>query len=431
MEWKNLIPRHDGGRSATVEEYLRKKFRYQMTPYAVEIERMVEGLEKIRGYGGSLEPSLLETIAQGLQMLMGKAGNFQEGEAAAMWRNIYNTFRQLSEEAADYIASLQSSKAEELMMSVNFLAYKSSLTIKLQNFVSGLQVNGMKVEGLLQLAHANCQSSFLESVLADWGSTPKLDVDPDPEGDRNRLVREWQNLMRWFLGDETSDSDLQFLERATKDTIAKIVRCALRIQEKQRSGVSRRRELEYLGDWFLGLKEVEEAHYLAAHTFGLYRARYFQGIDAKGTDSVDVSMWERGPNLRTLTSRSRTRRRETSSQAMTSHRDEQAQAREQYLQRCQEEEAMLLDFVKQGKVRISELGLITPPLRLQLLAWIGKCMGNRTKVMRTVEGIEIALSDPPLGQRATLQCTDGELDMPDYILVFRDGLVERSKAGEQ
>ncbi|QGP92544.1 hypothetical protein MGLY_19270 [Neomoorella glycerini] len=67
VEWQDLVPRHDGGRACTVEEYLRKRFRYQMTPYAVEIERLVLGLEKVRGYGGSLEPSLFETIEAALR----------------------------------------------------------------------------------------------------------------------------------------------------------------------------------------------------------------------------------------------------------------------------------------------------------------------------------------------------------------------------
>lgn len=74
VAWKNLIPRHDGGRSTTIEDYLRKRFRYQMSPYSVEIESMVENLEKIRGFGGSLEPTLLDDIAAALRAIQDAGG---------------------------------------------------------------------------------------------------------------------------------------------------------------------------------------------------------------------------------------------------------------------------------------------------------------------------------------------------------------------
>lgn len=421
VEWKNLIPRHDGGRASTIEEYLRKKFRYQMTPYSVEIERMVEGLEKIRGYGGSLEPTLLETIFNGLRALLAKAdGNYEEGEAAQLWKSVYEPFRQLTEDAADYIASLQSSKAEELMLTEAFLAYKAALTLHLQNFVRGLQVYGMKIEGLLPRITPGTRDKFFEGVLADWARIPKIDEPPTPEEERRRLAREWQSLVRWFIGDSRDSSDVQFLEQATKDTIAKVVRCALRIQEKQRSGVSRRRELEYLGRWFFGLDSLEEAHELAAYAFGLYRTRHFQGIDNKGTDSAEVSMWDAGPNIRTLSSRSRNRRRDGGTQPMQSHIKQQEQAKGIYLAQRREEKEVLMAYVKKGMLKISDLGPAPAVLRYRLLQWIGRCMGNKSRSIRTPDGVVIRLAAPPGGERTVLKCEDGELDLPDYTLIFED-----------
>ena len=421
VEWKNLIPRHDGGRSASVEEYLRKKFRYQMTPYAVEIERLVEGLEKVRGYGGSLEPTLLENIARNLRAMVAKeAGGYEEGEAARLWKAVYDDFRQLTQEAADYIASLQSSKAEELMMSEAFLAYKDSLSLRLRNFVQGLQVHGLKIEGLLGQITPEVRVGFLIKVLADWSKLPQLDEILDPEEERGRLEQEWDSLVRWFVGEGRESSDMIFLEQATKDTIAKIVRCALRIQEKQRSGVSRKRELDYLGRWFFGLSSLEEAHELAAYSFGLYRTRHFQGVDHKGTDSADVSMWDAAPNIRSLHSRSRSRRRDGGTQAMQSFSGQQEQAKKAFLERSLVEEAVLRAYVGQGRLTLSELEVAPTTLRYQLLQWIGKCMGNRSRTIRTADGVEIKLLAPPQGERTLLKCDDGELDMPDYTLIFKD-----------
>ncbi len=419
MEWKNLIPRHDGGRASTVEEYLRKKFRYQMTPYSVEIERLLEGLEKIRGYGGSLEPTLLEAIARGLKTIE-ETGRFGEGEAHQTWKATYEVFTQLTQEAADYIASLQSAKAEELMLSEAFLVYKNSLTRYLQNFVRGLQVHGMKVEGMLLRITPSRRDSFFTAVMDDRAGMPQLDDISSPDEERHLLEQEWDSLVRWFLGDARAVSDLQFLEQATKDTIAKIVRCALRIQEKQRSGVSRKRELDYLGRWFFSLSAMDEAHELAAYTFGLYRTRHFQGIDNKGTDSAEISMWDTGPNVRSLHSRSRSRRKDGGTQAIESSREWEERARKDYLTRRREKEALLKAYVQAGELTISDLQDVPPALRYQLLYWIGQCMGSRSGTIRTAEGVQIRLVPPPGGRRTLLRCEDGSLDMPDYTLIFSD-----------
>ncbi|MDP2842822.1 MAG: DUF2397 family protein, partial [Acetobacterium sp.] len=39
LSWKNLSAYQDTAKVATVEEFKNKQFRYQMTPYSVEIER--------------------------------------------------------------------------------------------------------------------------------------------------------------------------------------------------------------------------------------------------------------------------------------------------------------------------------------------------------------------------------------------------------
>ncbi|MHB1128221.1 MAG: TIGR02677 family protein [Bacillota bacterium] len=420
VEWKNLIPRHDGGRSSTVEEYLRKKFRYQMTPYSVEIERMVAGLEEIRGYGGSLEPSLLETILEALVKLERCEGDFPAGEAEQFWNTLYESFVKLTQNASDYIASLQSSKAEELMMTEAFLAYKTSLTLYLQNFVQGLQRSAFRIEGLLPQIPPGTVQRFFANVIRDRARKPQIEETLSPQEQTERLSWEWHSLVRWFIGEQGDQSDVVFLEQATKDTIAKVVRCALRIQEKQRSGVSRRRELEHLGYWFFSMDSLEEAHRLAACAFGLYRTRHFQGIDSKGTDQADISMWDVGPNIRSLRSRSRKRSRDSGTQPIKSNRALQAQAKEAYMERRREEEALLRAFVEQGQVVISQLGTVSSDIRHQLLHWIGRCMANQTHQIRTPDGIRITLVAPSSGRRTLLHCDDGDLDMPDFTLSFEN-----------
>ena len=52
-EWKNLNTIQDTRRVSSIEEFKNKKFRYQMSEYSVEIERLVIRLENLLVEGAS------------------------------------------------------------------------------------------------------------------------------------------------------------------------------------------------------------------------------------------------------------------------------------------------------------------------------------------------------------------------------------------
>lgn len=59
---ENLNTIQDTRKVSSIEEFKNKKFRYQMSEYSVEIERLVLRLENLFIEGASLEPTLLERI---------------------------------------------------------------------------------------------------------------------------------------------------------------------------------------------------------------------------------------------------------------------------------------------------------------------------------------------------------------------------------
>lgn len=69
VEWNNLLARQDMTNARTIEEYKKKRFRYQPTPYTIQIERMLIELENIVDdkFKGSLEPSQFERLLGALQ----------------------------------------------------------------------------------------------------------------------------------------------------------------------------------------------------------------------------------------------------------------------------------------------------------------------------------------------------------------------------
>lgn len=417
-EWGNLASRHDGGRATTLEEYMKKKMQYLLRPYSIEIERLLESLEKVTGYGGSLEPTLFDKIADKLFEIRQYAGTFEEDAALELWNELYDAFVRLHENASDYIASLQTAKAEEMMVTESFLIFKDKLTNYLQNFVQALQRNAYKIEGNLERIGDNVRDLFLDKVADGIANKPSLEETPVKEEMLEELQQGWSNLRRWFLGDGSSPSELTLLERATKDAIARIVRSVIRIQERKRSGLSRRKELEYLAGWFARTDSLEESHRLAACVFGLFTTRHLQGEDLRTSDRADMSMWEEVPSIRALRSRSRKRGERRETEPVRENEARKRKERELYLQRQAEEWEAVREMVERGRARISEMAVVPSVTRLRLLHWIGRCTASPSRSFVTPEGVKVEMINAETKEQAVLVSEDGELHLPDYELVF-------------
>ena len=417
-QWGNLASRHDGGRAATLEEYMKKKLQYLMRPYSIEIERLLETLEKVTGYGGSLEPTLFDSIAEKLFNIREMGWEDSPDTALALWTTLYDAFKRLHENAADYIASLQTAKAEEMMVTESFLVFKDRLTDYLQNFVQALQRSAYKIEGNLVRISETVRDLFLDRVAEAELSKPRLEEMPAKEEMIAELRQGWDNLQRWFLGDGVSPSELTLLERATKDAIARIVRSVIRLQERKRSGVSRKKELEYLAEWFARLDRLEDAHRLAGLVFGLFPTRHLQGEDLRQTDRADQSMWDEVPMIRLLRSRSRKRTGKQETEPVPENEERKRREREAYRRRQSEEWEAISGLVEKGKLRMSELGTVTAQMRMRLLYWIGRCNSAPRHTIVTPEGVKIAMTNAGTQQRTVLVSEDGELELPDYEFVF-------------
>ncbi|WP_342427708.1 TIGR02677 family protein [Paenibacillus sp. FSL L8-0158] len=419
VEWGNLTAQHDGGeRVVTVEEYLRKKFRYLLTPYSIEIERMLESLESIRGYGGSLEPTLFDKIADTLNKVSGNAGIYEPGEALEYWKTLINVFQTLHETSVDYIASLQTGMAEELMATDTFLLYKDSITHYLQDFIQALQRRSYKIEGRLHRITTGVRDIFFSAVMEDEWLIPKLEQSISKEEYLSELQDKWSSLNRWFLGDEESISDSVLLERATKEAIVKVVKSAVRIQEKKRSSISRKKDLDHLGKWFYNINELNTSHKLAAYAFGLFQSRHLQGEDIRGSDSKEMSMWQETSISRTIRSRSRKKNERQDSDAATDNSKLKKQFREAFLIKQKQELQFLIQMVTVRTINIAELGPISSITRLQLLDWISRCNASSTSSIQTSEGVQIEMNTPLGNNRTLLRCVDGTLELLNHNFVF-------------
>ena len=113
-EWKNLNTIQDTRRVSSIEEFKNKKYRYQMSEYSVEIERLVIRLENLFIEGASLEPTLLERIRRNMERFPEMAGK-DKNEVYTWWTDLNNDFMRLNQNYQDYMRELNSVKAEQMM----------------------------------------------------------------------------------------------------------------------------------------------------------------------------------------------------------------------------------------------------------------------------------------------------------------------------
>src|SRR5699024_9909040 len=148
--WNNLIARQEMGRAHTIEEFKKKKFRYQCTPYTVEFERMLVEMEKGgEVFGGSLEKKEFERLYQALievETVTRQDTLPAADECSQLLNDLFTYFRSITKNTSDYIAHINSEEAEERMQTEAFLAYKDQFTTYLRDFIIGLKQTALKIQ---------------------------------------------------------------------------------------------------------------------------------------------------------------------------------------------------------------------------------------------------------------------------------------------
>lgn len=427
VSWKNLIPRQDTGKVHSIEDFKKKRFRYQCTPYTVEIERMVQRLEQMGdSFGGSLEKTLfirilealMKLVPQGEEKTSRRLNKLSNEELFMIWEDLQGNFKSLTENAADYLAYLQSEKVEEMMMTEAFLAYKDALTEYLRNFMTMLQRTSFRIEAILEHVPVELKQEISGRLADHYLSVPRLEVQPAREQLVQNYLMQWQGLKSWFIGHEGRESDLLFLQNATTETIRRITRFAQRLGERYHNFKSRRRDYLHLAQWFYKCHDLEEAHKLSACVFGVFSSRHlYAGV--KETESIHAEIWDESPTELMLRPRIRAYREKTKTGAVESHQEEKQKLLAEYLREKEAEQKLVEQIIRGNSIRLAELTWVDPYIRKTLLNWIGKCMTNQQLTGKTENGRQIRLV--PVDRREIiLRSPDGDLHMPNYVIKFLD-----------
>ena len=417
VEWKNLNTIQDTRKVASIEEFKNKKYRYQMSEYSVEIERLVMRLENLFVEGASLEPTLLERIRRNVDRFE-EMSKKDTDTVYIWWNDLNNDFIRLNQNYKDYMRDLNSVKAEELMHTREFLVFKDRLVEYLRSFIKGIQQNVGVIEETLRTLDSEVCELVFEKVINYELSIPRIDVEMTKEILEPKIRGRFQSIYNWFVSDGTDENEASRLFDETNEIIRKITRYAARITEKNASGANRREEYRKVAELFLRCNDLNEAHKMSAMVFGMERPLHLKGEQVRETDSMNQGVSEEKPMMLTIKPRVRTYREKTNRSAIRESAEQKKKARQEMIKRQKEDAEKIRLLEKDGKIDFATLPVIEMRVREILLKWLSDAMENVSFQARTEDGRRFFLDRSHMDEKCVVHCEDGNFTMPHMTIEF-------------
>lgn len=415
--WNNLVARQDMTKARTVEEYKKKRFRYQPTPYTIEIERMLIKLESIvdNTFSGSLESSQFERLLQALQSLEDKSLNIEQ--QVKIWEDIVHYFNEIRRNTADYIAYINSEKIDQRMLTEAFLVYKTQFSHYLRNFIVSLQQTSLQIIELLQ------NKSIEHTMLAVFDSLiTKEKIHDQIAGvivsDDSRLKSyqaKFESIKRWFLETDGQKSELEMLQWQTNEMIRRVTRYVQRLGERQHYFKSRQNDYLQLAKWFSECPTIVEAHEISAIVFGAMQTQHVQ-LKTDTTDDLYSDTWSEKPEKIVIKPRTNRYREKTKATGIALKETEKRAQREKYLSERRQQELLVKNYFKHGTVQLSKLSVIEPFMRKLLLTWMSKARTSDKNLITTEFGTLLRIT--MLEEKTTLRAQDGDLLIQDALFEY-------------
>ncbi|RYG73746.1 TIGR02677 family protein [Lentibacillus lipolyticus] len=423
VKWNNLVARQEMSRASTIEEFKKKRYRYQCTPYTVEFERMLVQME--RGgdvFGGSLEKKEFERLYQELlkvEDIIQKGEVPPPDESAQLWHDVLAYFRSINQNTSDYMAHINSEAAEERMQTEAFLAYKDQFTTYLRDFIIGLQQTALKIQQLLETITINQLIPLLQQVVRHQQQVPRFeDIGLDEQELLADEQEKWHSLCEWFLGNAHGESNLDMLQSRTNEQIRRITRVVQRLGERHHYFRSRKKDYLHLAQWFDSMETIQEAHELSAVVFGVFHTRHLYSNHVP-TDDIYTDIWDEAPMEHETKPRIRNYREKTRPGAIISQTERKEAARKEHLHNKRLEQETLENYMTGNEIRLQELSSVEPYVRKMLLSWIGKAMARQDHTFKTEYGrqVKVIMAE---NERVTLHAEDGAIEMPAVTFRFLD-----------
>lgn len=416
VNWGNLSPRQEVGNSRTIDEYKRKRFRYQPTPYTIEFERLLMEMEnKEESFGGALERTQFDRLyrlIQEIEKVVYEHIKLQDEEVNQLWEDVQTYFKQIVQNTSDYIAYINSEAVEERMQTEAFLLYKDQFTKYLREFIRAMQSTSEQIKSVLAGIPEDKLYHFFEQVWRHKAQARLEEVDVTNERKPfEEYNGRWHAIQQWFRGTQSfGKSESEMLLDRTSEAIRKITQVVQRMGERHQNFRSRREEYVHLANWFNQIEHIEEAHKLYAVAFGVEHTRHYY-LQNNRSEDIYEEEWSSSPQVYTTKPSVRYYREKSKAGAVVNHTQERKAARKEYLKEKAIERKAIEKYIENQSIELKKVDKVESSVRHIFLSWIGKAMGKKDHIIQTDLGVRVEVLIK--NDRIILRADDGDLEMPN------------------
>ena len=414
--WGNLISIQDTAKTRTLEEFKNRKFRYKISEITVAFERTLIQLEnQSNSVKGSLEVSLIERFRETLKEI----NNLEDDKIYSWWQNLNTDFKQLNENYQDYISKFDF-KLNDLSNVTEFLIYKERFVKYLNGFIVGIQENSIFINEILNSIEEDKLESIIDKIVEYETDTMINDNLKNKEIYKGRFL----SMKQWFISTNKKSSMVDILLERTNEIIRKITRYAYQIADMNTVNALRKDDYKNIIEIFHDAKDVCEAHKLSSLIFGVFNTKHIVFSSERETESIKSSTYEEKSEVVTIIPRIRNYREKTANKV--SIKDNSISKKEllmKTLSKREDERKNIEAKIINNSLKFRELPVLTKEERLIFLSWLSKALNKNSEWIKNEYGHFFKLKNDKPKNNITLKCVDGEFNMPDFEIVFKEGRI--------
>ena len=278
-EWGNLEAHRDTADVATVEEFYRPRFVYQLTAEGEAAERALALFYETLAQPGELQTAALDDIRQYLAELarLSQGEPLDETVSHRVLHSLTGRFEQLTARAQTFLRSLQRTIDLHGITVQAFLDYKQTLIDYLERFIGELVIATHDIAATLR----EIESRGIERLLEAAAQRDTVDaIEPEKPGrlaDARKLWHaRWTGLRGWFINDTARPSQADILRGRARAAIPALLSAVARINDRRITRSDRVADLQTLVRWFAEAPSEGDAHRLWRAAFGLAPARHLR-----------------------------------------------------------------------------------------------------------------------------------------------------------
>lgn len=435
-EWGNLDRSADRFDAATVEDFYKTRWLYQLSARGQAAERALEIFDEVLGQPGELQVGALRQIDDYLETLRRHlAGEPDPARLLQSITHLHARFEEFTGQAQAFMQFLQNTIELHGLSLEDFLDYKERLIDYLQRFVRELvaATPGI-VEKIDALERGGVRRQF--DALARAARADALDpADPDLlEAEKQRHAGRWDGLRRWFVGEAAGGSQAEMLRARAREAIPALLIALQNIHDRRRTGSDRSQDWRELARWFAEAGSDGDAHRLWRAAFALAPSRHLRINDEtlarrdQSGESPRSSWLEAEPMWLSPKHRATGRRRTPGRAAkmvdLSKEREILRRLAERENEQIAQAHARLADC---GPLRLSDFEELETPAFDLLLDLLGRAVtasvaGRERHVTASSSdgSLSIELAWPDDAAEAVLATRHGTLRGPDFEVTIRD-----------